>query len=744
MAVAAQQVANRREIAIVRQDKHVSIETSLAASREQGFSGGRSMHRPAAGRRGPNPMPWCRWPVWLVLFGAPLLVLGTVAAQDAEAVRVWEFSPYEVEIAYAFESTQPADPLKQQQFLESLQDYLKNTFRSAWRVHMAPIAVEQLPLVVRRFDAFALQDLRAGELVLVVSLENEDAKAIRTYEVAIEKLPAIMVDAATAERLHYSARAYGDSLDADTAKLMDQLSVVEGGQESLFAGLREGSIAAALVPRQVLPDISEFSRPVITLLPWQTEKQVRIRDKVIYLVVSDADGGWRIRARELDCPMQFMGESFEEATPWWEQAPRVAASVIRRAFAPVARVEEAEARSAKIRLRAGGLIVDENNPAKIRVGDVLQPIVRRNDRYGVPTLLEPLKWTFAAVIASDGVHADVNVYTYSGGPGLQGRKNRRTQRVLLRVRPKYPQTELQLVVRGDPQEKIAGSFIYARDLLTEQFELLGRTDWRGIFTVPVPSAPVRVLPEEVRAARFRARREKELEEQRRRAAAEAQRAAGETDADEQVDASGDGPPASQTPSANEDSSGKEPAGASAEMLDVDPENDPRAIPLYFPLMQIYVKNGDTVLAKLPMVPGLRAREIAELPDDRRRLRSEAFVRGFQGEVLDMVGLRSLLAAQIQLYVRQKDRQRAEVALRHLRRLPNYTEMADRLERIQREMLSEEDGPITRSERVRIDRMFQVTRDMLQKYMQDDLLPRSEQLFRQAFGDAPGEQTSDGA
>ncbi|RMF45437.1 MAG: hypothetical protein D6753_00145 [Planctomycetota bacterium] len=660
--------------------------------------------------------------------------LSPLWAQGVEEVRVWEYAPYEVEIAYAFESAQATVPAAQQEFLEQLRDYLKNTFRAAWRVHMAPISVEHLPLVVRRFDQFALQDIRATELVLVVSLQHEDAKIIRTYDAAAEHLPAVMADSVTAERVGFSARELGESLDEDTAKLIDKLQVVEGGLPAVFAGLREGTIAGALVPRTALPDVAEFSRPLITLLPWQTDHLLRRQDKVIYLVISDDEGQWRIRARELDCPMQYMGEAFEERTPWWDQAPRVAASVIQRAFAPIARVEEAEARSAKIRLRAGGLIVDDGNPARIRVGDVLQPIVRRNDRYGVPTLLEPLKWTFAAVIASDGVHADVNVYTYSGGPGLQGRKNRRTQRVLLRVRPKYPQTDLQLVVRGEPEQTIAGSFIYNRDLLTEQFDLLGRTDWRGIFTIPVPAGPVRVLPEEIRAARFRAKREKELEEQRKRQAEEARRAAAE-----------EGEPVGDAPAAPpQEKSAASTSSQEQDLLEVDPANDPHVVALNFPLMLVYVKNGDTVLAKLPMVPGLRQREVAELPDDRRRLRSEAFVRGFQGEVLDMVGLRSLLAAQIQMYVKEKDRQRAEAALRHLRRLPNYTEMADRLERIQREMLNEENGPITRSERARIDRMFQITRDMLQKYMQDDLLPRSEQLFRQAFGAETPQATGSGA
>jgi hypothetical protein len=132
-----------------------------------------------------------------------------------------------------------------------------------------------------------------------------------------------------------------------------------------------------------------------------------------------------------------------------------------------------------------------------------------------------------------------------------------------------------------------------------------------------------------------------------------------------------------------------------------------------------------------MVPGLKEIETAELPDDARRLRAEAFVRGFQGEVLDLIGLRNLLAAQIKLYLKKDDIEQAQNVLEELRRLRNYNEMAKSLELIQRKMLDETEGPIPLRAKNSIDRMFQTTRDMLQKYMQDDLVDQSEQAVKAA-------------
>ncbi|GIW97228.1 MAG: hypothetical protein KatS3mg111_0561 [Pirellulaceae bacterium] len=688
-----------------------------------------------------------------------------VNSQEPESeVKVWEFSPYEVEIAYAVQTTRVLDAVEQQKMLDTVEDYLENTFRAAWRTHLSPISLNHVPIVTRRFDTFTLDDLRRGEFVLVVSHEHQQAKSVRTYEGAAESLTEVAVDSVAWERLQFSRQMHGD-VDEITEKLWGKVKVHPEGAAAIYQGLADGSIAAALVPRAEWTKVAEFARSVITLLPWQTDHLLRRRDKIIFLLVSDAGDRWSVRARELDCPMQYLGIAFQQVTPWWEQVPRVAAAVIVDAYAPVARVEDAEARSAKIRLRAGGLIVREENPAKIRVGDVLQPIVRRNDRYGQPTLLEPLKWTYAAVVKSDGIHADVNVYTYSGGPGLQGRRNRRTQRLLLRVRPRFPQTELKLVIRERPDESIPGSFIYFRDLLTEEFQLQGRTDWRGIFPITVPQQTVHVLPEEIRAARAQALREQQRREQQTEQSpptqsspdeGEAPRRDREENKGEAANAEGETAQQDAAPSGQDaEDQGEEPGEERDK--NVDSPDSPRAeapgdqfvdasaIPLNQPLVLVYVKNGDRVLAKLPLVPGIQPMVVAELPDDQRRLRAEAFVRGFQGEVLDMVGLRSLLAAQVQLYVEKGDRQRAEEALRHLRRLPNYTEMADRLERIQREILTDDDGAISRAERAGIDRMFQVTRDMLQKYLQDTLLPESERVFRRKFGDSAdaNSQTADG-
>ncbi|MEZ6080082.1 MAG: hypothetical protein R3C56_31730 [Pirellulaceae bacterium] len=445
----------------------------------------------------------------------------------------------------------------------------------------------------------------------------------------------------------------------------------------------------------------------------------RERDKLFYLLVRRQGDETIVQVRELDGPLRFLGPAMSDSTSDWSYAARLASSEIVRAFAPVARVEDAESRAADLTLRAGGLIVQPDNPANVIVGDVMQPIVRRDDRNGVPTLLQPLPWTFAAVTDSDGVKLKANVYTYSGGPGLQGRKNRRTQRMLLKVRPQFEQSELELVVAGGAKPQ-AGCFIYSRDFLTDQFSRLGRTDWRGRLTIAIPAQQTEIIPEAVRAQRAAAKREAA----RRAATSSAAEAASEA-ASEATAASAAIAP--EEALAENQSATPTPAEETpADETSVQTETP--AIPLQTPLVLLYVKQGDRVLAKLPMVPGLAQVATAELPDDRRRLLAEAFVHGFQGEILNVVGMRNLLAARVKRLVAKDQPDAAKATVEELRRLSNYTDMADQLEAIQRRMLDETNGPIPLAAKSRIDVLFQTTRNMLQKYLQDSLLTDSERAI----------------
>lgn len=675
----------------------------------------------------------------------------------AQEVKIWEFDPYSVEIWCTFDSSVEISALRKSAFLDQLQGELERTFRAAWRTDFVEFPPQLAARVARNFDGFTVDDLTANELVLVVSVDNKQSKNLRTFDAAMEALSEIAVTSEAKATLAAEAERFGVADDSPVTSMLGKLVDQYEGIDEIKSQLTSAALPAAIIPRSEVAGLMNVVRPLLIPLPWQSEAIFSRRDKLFFLMLHADGDDILVSARELDCPMRYFGPAFTSKVEHWSQAARVSAMALSRAFAPIARVEDATSQSAELRLRAGGLILNANNPASVLVGDVMQPIVRRDDRNGVPTLLEPLSWTFAAITDSDGVEMNANVYTYSGGPGLQGRKNRRTQRVLLKVRPVTDQTAVEVLVRGEKGKPQSGCFVYRRDLLTQEFEYLGRTDWRGRFTIPVPEVYGKFIPNAARTSRQSAKREQEAAAMDNTqtadpGAAESLPMDGQETAEIESDmetaevnsSSAMDEPIAGDEAAEIQSSADELATNAADRQALEAKfntlQDPEALPLRFPLTQIYIKSGDTVLAKLAMVPGLKAIETAELPDDARRLEAEAFVRGFQGEILDLIGLRNLLAARVKLFCeartsdpkeRESNLLAAESNVDQLRKLPNFNELADRLDSIQRDMMDESRGNISFSAKNRIDRMCQTTRDMLQKYLQDDLLQTSEGILKAA-------------
>jgi hypothetical protein len=68
-------------------------------------------------------------------------------AQDAPSasVKIWEFSPYDVEVLYVFDDTVSASPLAQQVWLAQVKADLERTFQAAWNVRFSPLSGDLAP-----------------------------------------------------------------------------------------------------------------------------------------------------------------------------------------------------------------------------------------------------------------------------------------------------------------------------------------------------------------------------------------------------------------------------------------------------------------------------------------------------------------------------------------------------------------------------------------------------------------------
>ena len=84
-----------------------------------------------------------------------------------------------------------------------------------------------------------------------------------------------------------------------------------------------------------------------------------------------------------------------------------------------------------------------------------------------------------------------------------------------------------------------------------------------------------------------------------------------------------------------------------------------------PVRVLYVKNGGAILAKLPLAPGLTQVEVADLAGDDMRLQAEAYVRGLQNQIIDLVAIRKLLDIRIRKRVKDRDVKEARAILTSL-------------------------------------------------------------------------------
>lgn len=646
------------------------------------------------------------------------LLCGTSA--KAQETKIWEFSPYVVKLWFNFDASVPVSDRSKSKLMSDITADLERTFKATWQIQSMELPQQLSRDVSRKLQDLSIADISRNEFVLIISTTQTETKTTRTYEAAGDAVSQVYVSPSTFAAITSTAVGLNLPSDSATAKLLAKLKVDDQGDQSIIDSIKGEKITAAFIPRWRSEGIGK-TRVLHTMLPWQSESYLNEHDKIYFINVTMEGDEFRLAVRELDCPVVHLGPMFVAGSSNWASLPHLGSHLLQHAFAPVARVDNAGTSWAELRHKAGGLIVDENeegevNPARIRVGDVLHPFVRRDDRNGVPLLLQALTFTYCAVTESDGVKMRANIYTYSGGPGLQGKQNRRTSRLLLRVRPAVEESDVKVVVRGNTKKAQPGCFLYTKDFLTEEFKFIGRTDWRGRVHVPMPEESVRVLPDTIRSQRFDA-----LIQAKRDAIAQAQK---EYEALVKK-AEDEGLPVPKPPDAP-------PVVVQAP---IDPAT---TIKLNNPLMLLYIKSGDTVLAKLPYVPGLQEIDTAELLDDTLRLQSEAIVRGYQSEILDLIGKRNLYAARAKLLLKNGKLEEATKFVDKLRELPDFNNMNDELGSLERKILDQAAAnPPPRAGQIQIDRMFKSTREMLQKYLQEDVASTmSDQLRKANAGELP--------
>lgn len=243
-------------------------------------------------------------------------------------------------------------------------------------------------------------------------------------------------------------------------------------------------------------------------------------DKLMVVVLRDDQGTIAVTVREYDLLTLQWGPLQQRTAAEPASVPPVAMQAIRQAFMPITRIERVDLRGEEtdiflqVRAQDSSLRVERtedqqwqilpiaDSPVAIQDKERFLPVVRRFDRDGRLTGVDPMELTFlykTGVLETGEIKCG---FVSSQRAPLAGRKTRMAERLALVIRPPDTPTWLYLHSMDSEKRPIAGIQVYSarpqdRDrsegARRSPPEYLGKTDWEGKVRIPPSVDGIRVL-----------------------------------------------------------------------------------------------------------------------------------------------------------------------------------------------------------------------------------------------------------
>lgn len=337
------------------------------------------------------------------------------------------------------------------------------------------------------------------------------------------------------------------------------------------------------------------------------EPKSLLGDKLYLIMLEDLGSGFQVGVREVDCRTRDVGAMLSVTVGHVEMIVPTIESLLLKAFTPITKIESIEDVAVKARLRAGGMIVDPQSPALVEPGQVLVPVLRRDDRNGEPLKngVQPVAWT--TLLVKTRLDSIVVCELTSGFRSPMPTKvGARTSRYAVVAKSQLDSTHVVLRSRGRGQ-LLAGYEVFSKSNSEAEAKLVGVTDWRGSLEVPSTDGKLQVL---------------------------------------------------------------------------------------------IVKNGNQLLARLPLVAGYQAEAFATTIEDDARLEAEGFVQAFQGRIMDLVARREIIASRLRKRIEEKKFDEASKLLEDFRALENRSDLKKSLD-VQQQAITSKD----RLTQARIDKLL---------------------------------------
>ncbi|RCS55933.1 hypothetical protein DTL42_00650 [Bremerella cremea] len=254
----------------------------------------------------------------------------------------------------------------------------------------------------------------------------------------------------------------------------------------------------------------------------------------VMLISIKRDAAWEIDFREYDSMTNSLGSHHATSVLQRELIPTETLKLVYEKFLPLTRIDNVDKKKVSLGLKGATLVEEENLgrhqqylnavefippaedqtidwkkpsvvnqaevpypdfiPGMVGIGEAFQPVLRRNDRQG--NLVKEngimfMPWTYITCEENDGLQIRGTMVSGFNTP-LPGRRNVRTQRIAIGIRPAQETTRLQLVDKSAEDVPLAGYEIYSKD--PDGATLIGASNPNGYIEIPTnPASAVRLL-----------------------------------------------------------------------------------------------------------------------------------------------------------------------------------------------------------------------------------------------------------
>jgi hypothetical protein len=704
----------------------------------------------------------------------------------------FDFAPYRVLVWIAAD-----DPRVTAESLESeLMDFLDRDFHSIWRTVIADAPPAVASVARRNLSSITFDTIAASDPVIALKKGHEDSLRINFASDAGRFLKEIPGTRGLVQDI--TARVQSDpEFKTTPAKFewIEKLRPIDGDAMVLKSMWHEQTTAAILVSRGMAETLDDpKAKLIVPPLRGQIVDAIEQFDKIYIARLQTDAAPATVEVIELDTLMRHFGDVTKRRVVSKNHLGVTVASAVRETFAPVVRIDNAGQKDAVGLIRAAGLALDPESPALIRVGDVLEPLVRKEDRNGNPMSIGPLDWAYLITvenelaafgttgakeillgdsietvagkevdsphviqrtlkdITSSTIEVEIQrgdkpqqlTVTKSDVPVLQPQyfgvlvrertvegKNNVVVTEVLEDSPADGQLKVDDVLKSIGKMNVESAKAISKMVVTTpDSPTVEITVQRGDTTETIKLTPnpisnrIQQAPHSVNMDFYAGRMGGLQGRKNNRIHRMAIRVKPRLD-NTLLRLHAKGKP--NDPLIGYEIYGKELDSSSMTFVGRTDWNGRLDIDkIDRPLRLLYVKNGGAVLARLPMVPGHHALAVADLEGDDMRLQAEAYIRGVQNAIVDLVAVRELFKARVLMRLKEGNLRDANELLEMLRSEPSNEVIANDMGKKQT-MFLKAIGRNPNQQR-KVDEMFSTTRELLSKQINPKMINDLEAII----------------